>query len=142
MTRHAEILTVEDVADQPRATVRHHRNQPCRGKQTSRLFPESESNNGKEESKPRFRIDSPAPAVKRDAAKSPMRVLLRNARTMKFFRSGERWTKDPKKARNFHNGWWATVHAFTMNPRHLVIHYEFDDERYNLHIPVLGRPQI
>ena len=70
-----------------------------------------------------------------------MRVLLRHAKTMKFFRSGESWTKDPKQARDFHNGWWATVCAFTMNPRHLVIHYEFEDDRYNLHIPVLGHPQ-
>jgi hypothetical protein len=53
--------------------------------------------------------------------------------------AGDRWTNDPNHAQDFRNGWWATVYAFTMNPRHLVIHYEFDDERYNLRIPVLGQ---
>lgn len=40
---------------------------------------------------------------------------------------------------DFQSGWWATVHAFTINPRHLEILYEFDDDRYDLHIPVIGR---
>ena len=135
MTKHSEILKVED---QQREAVRHRRIQPRLARQGSRIFPEAEDNRDQEGSKPRFQIDSIAPAVKEDAVTSPMRVLLRNAKTMKFFRSGEGWTKDPKRARDFHNGWWATVCAFTMNPRHLVIHYEFEDDRYNLHIPVLG----
>ncbi len=71
-----------------------------------------------------------------------MRVLLRDARKMKFVCSGDRWTKDSRQAMDFHNGWWATVHAFTMNPRHLSILYQFGDERYNINIPVLGRGQI
>ncbi len=71
-----------------------------------------------------------------------MRVLLRNAKTQKFLASGERWIKDPKEARDFRNGWWATLHAFTKNPRDLVIHYEFDNDRYNLSIAVLGFPKV
>ena len=125
MIRHSEILTVED---QPRGAAKHRRSQP-------RLVSQET------ESKPRFRIDSTAPCVEPDRPDSPMRVLLRNAKTMKFFRSEESWTKDPKQARDFHNGWWATVCAFTMNPRHLVIQYEFEDDRYNLRIPVLGHPE-
>jgi hypothetical protein len=70
-----------------------------------------------------------------------MRVLLRNAKTMKYLGTRERWTEDPSQARDFRNGWWATVYAFTMNPRHLVIYYEFDNDRYNLHIPVLGHDE-
>jgi hypothetical protein len=68
-----------------------------------------------------------------------MRVLLLNSKTMMYLGARERWTKDSRQARDFRNGWWATVYAFTMNPRHLVIHYEFDDDRYNLNIPALGR---
>jgi hypothetical protein len=68
-----------------------------------------------------------------------MRVLLRHAKTMKYLGRAERWTTDSGLARDFRSGWWATVYAFTMNPRHLVIQYEFDDDRYNLNIPVLGR---
>jgi hypothetical protein len=86
----------------------------------------------------RFRIDLPASTGTEDLPKPPMRVLLQNVKTMKFAGAGHRWTKDPKEARDFRNGWWATLHAFTGNPRHLVIQYEFDDDRYNLHIPVLG----
>ena len=125
MTKHSEILTMENP---PREAFRPRRIQP--------RFASKQ-----EESKPRFRLDSTTPCVQQDRPDSPMRVLLRNAKTMKFFRSAERWTKDPRQARDFHNGWWATVCAFTMNPRHLVIHYEFDDARYNLHIPVVGHSQ-
>jgi hypothetical protein len=88
--------------------------------------------------KPRFRVKSIAPAVKPGPPKALMRVLLRNAKTLKFVQSGERWTNTPKQARDFRNGWRAAVHAFTMNPRLLVIHYEFDDDRYNLQIPVIS----
>ncbi len=67
-----------------------------------------------------------------------MRVLLQNSKTLKFCGAGDRWTNDSARARDFHNGWWAAIHAFSMNPRHLVIHYEFNDERYNLEIPVVA----
>jgi hypothetical protein len=104
------------------------------------LLPESEEE--EPESTPRFQLDGISPTVKKVAPASPMRVLLCNAKTMKFLRSGpERWTSDPRQARDFHNGWWATIHAFTMNPRQLLIHYEFDDNRYDLQIPVLGHPR-
>jgi hypothetical protein len=84
------------------------------------------------------KFDFQAAEMRQDPPKSHMRVLLRHAKTHKFIQSEERWTKNPKQARDFHNGWWAAIFAFTMDPRHLVIQYEFDDDRYNLHIPVLG----
>ncbi|HEY3861981.1 MAG TPA: hypothetical protein VGO59_08840 [Verrucomicrobiae bacterium] len=69
----------------------------------------------------------------------PMRVLLRNVKTMKFVRSGKRWTADPRQATDFHNGWGAATHASTLPLRRMVIHYEFKDTRYNLNIPILSR---
>lgn len=125
MNRNSDILTVEN---QPRETSRHHHVNPrhaCK----------------KEKSKPRFRISLTARAREQDPADAAMRVLLRDGKTMKFFGSEQGWTNDPKQARNFHTGWWATVCALTMNLRHLVIHYEFNNDRYNLHIPVLDRPR-
>jgi hypothetical protein len=136
MTRHSEILTDEHP---PRQALRLRRTQ-SRLAGGLGLFPEAENNSQKEQPKPRFRMDSIAPVNMQDPPKSSMRVLLRNVKTMKFLGSGKRWTNDAKKARDFRNGWWATIHAFTVNPRHLVIHYEFDDERYDLQIPVLGQP--
>jgi hypothetical protein len=135
MTKPSEILTLQNP---PRETARHRRNQPRLAKQLSRLFDKSEYTRKHKKSVKRFRFNSIAPLVKSARPNSTMRVLLRNAKTMKFFHSGERWTSDPRQARDFHNGWWATLCAFAMNPRHLVIQYEFDDKRYNLHIPVLG----
>jgi hypothetical protein len=103
----------------------------------SSLFADSERQ--EEQPKPRFDIDAvPSEEDKQDRALSPMRVLLQNAKTGRFFTGGLRWTPDPKQARNFHTGWWATVFAFTMNPRNLIIHYEFSNDRYNLDIPVLA----
>jgi hypothetical protein len=138
MTKHSEILTMENP---PRAAARPRGIQPRLAKQLSRFFAEVANTGTADESTPRFRLGPPADLVKSGRPKSSMRVLLRNAKTMKFFHSAERWTSDPKEARDFHNGWWATVCAFAMNPRHLVIHYHFDDDRYNLNIPVLGHPQ-
>jgi hypothetical protein len=132
MIKHSEILTVENP---PRATTRHRRIQPL-----SRLFDKAETARQHDESRSRIRFHSIEP-FEPARPNSCMRVLLRNTKTMKFFRSAEHWTSDPRQARDFHNGWWATVCAFTMNPRHLVIQYEFDDDRYNLHIPVLGNAQ-
>jgi hypothetical protein len=92
-------------------------------------------------SAPRFQIVSIEPIVNRVPQMTPMRVLLHDSRKMKFIGSGDRWTKDSSKARDFHSGWWATFHAFTMNPRHLTILYQFQDERYDIHIPVVGNAQ-
>jgi hypothetical protein len=85
--------------------------------------------------KPRFQFDEPVKHT--EPPHSVMRVLLRNDKTMKYLRSQDHWTKNPKKARDFRNGWWATLCAFTMDPQNLVIQYDFDDERYNLNIPVV-----
>jgi len=112
-------------------TARHARH-------VSGYFPANRTDGVERAPKPRFRVKSIAPAVKPRPQKPAMRVLLRHAKTLKFLRSGERWTKKPQQARDFHSGWGAALHAFTMNPRHLVIHYEFDDDRYNMQIPVLG----
>jgi hypothetical protein len=67
-----------------------------------------------------------------------MRVLLRDDSSGRFLGLGDRWTKDRKQARDFRSGWWATLCAFKMDPRRLAIHYDFDDERYDMRIPVLG----
>ena len=134
-----ETLVVEyetHVSQRPHQGVRH----PAARRPS--FYSKSRHNTRQEKLRPRFRIDSIAPAAKRTSARFPMRVLLRNAKTQKFLGSGERWTKNPKEARDFRNGWWATLHAFTKNPRDLVIHYEFDDDRYNLSIAVLGYPKI
>ena len=139
MTKKMETLIVEAA---PRALRRHDHFRLRADTRLSGYFPEARYDSKQQESKPRFRINSIAPSNRRDPLKSPMRVLLRNAETMKFLGSGDRWTSNPKEARDFHNGWWATVHAFAKNPRHLVIHYEFDDERYNLSIAVLGHRKI
>src|SRR5580692_12740747 len=117
MTKHMETLMVED---EPRETVRHRRVQQRNAGPLSVVFPEVGCNSKEKESKPRFRMDAIAPVHQGDPPKSGMRVLLRNAKTMKYLGSSERWTKDAKEARDFRNGWWATVYAFTMNPRHLV----------------------
>jgi hypothetical protein len=135
MNKHMETLMVQD---EPRLAVRHRRIQPRYARRLSRLLPRVKRNGEATASKPRFEIDSIAPVSKSANQKSTMRVLLRNAKTMKFLGPGERWTNDSSQARDFRNGWWATVFAFTLNPRQLVIHYEFDDDRYDLHIPVLG----
>jgi hypothetical protein len=130
MNRDSEILIDEDeVRDVPQFRGARF--------ETARL---TEAGNSRQEkaSKPRFRVDSIETTVKRKPQKTLMRVLLRNGRTMKFIRSGDTWTKDSRRARDFHNGWWAAVHAFTMNPRHLMILYQFEDERYNICVPVLG----
>lgn len=79
-----------------------------------------------------------ATGTKPEQRKPGMRVLLLHAKTHKYLQSAARWTRNSKRARDFHNGWWAAIHAFTMDPRHLVIQYQFDDDRYNLNIPVLG----
>jgi hypothetical protein len=72
-----------------------------------------------------------------------MRVLLRNAKTRKFLQAGygRRWTKNPRLARDFRTGWRATYHAFMIVGGNLVIDYEFGDERYNLHIPIVRRSE-
>ena len=137
------IRNIETLADEhePIEAEEHHRVQERRAGRLSICLRETGYGRKVKKLKPRFQFDSIAPAVGRDRAESPMRVLLCNARTKSFLAPRKRWTKNSKLARDFRNGWWATVHAFTMDPRYLVIHYEFDDDRYNLHIPVLGHLQ-
>jgi hypothetical protein len=139
MTKHIEFLRLDDKlrnADRHRRIIQQR--QVC---QLSAYCSDTRNSLKKKESKPRFRFHLNALAVEQNLPKSPMRVLLCNAWTGRYIRSGGRWTKDPAQARDFRNGWWATVHAFTINPRDLVLHYVFEDERYNLHIPVLGHPK-
>ena len=136
ITKHLEefmIGTMETtiLENRPRKTIRSGRVHFRSPNRLSVLFPEGNV----EEPKPHFRI---APGLDQDRPRSPMRVLLRNSRTSMYLGTKDRWTKDAKEALDFRNGWWATAYAFTMNPRHLVIHYEFENDRYNLHIPVLG----
>jgi hypothetical protein len=137
MTGNLEAPTLDEP---PRGDIGHSRIQARSARPLSRRCPATR-NGEKADAKSRLRLKPITIPAKAELPKSPMRVLLRNAKTQKFIRAGERWTKDPKLAQDFHNGWWATLHALTMNPRHLVIHYEFDDDRYNLHIPVVGHPR-
>jgi hypothetical protein len=105
--------------------LRHHRGLPKIGGRLPPLLEESEVNDT---------------AVNLSTgARASMRVLLRNTKTMKYLGIKKRWTKNQKQARDFRNGWWATVYAFTMDPRNMIIDYCFDNDRYDLHIPVLGR---
>jgi hypothetical protein len=136
MTEQTRTLRVKDKLRRAR---RHRRSQRCSANQLSGHLPEAGNNDEETGSRPRFRVPSLALAVKRNPPRFPMRVLLLNAKTMMYLGSRERWTKDSRQARDFRNGWWATVYAFTMNPRHLIVHYEFEDDRYNLNIPALGR---
>jgi len=138
MISHVETLTA---GDQPCETVRHRRSSPRQPNRLSGFFPDAGYSAREEESKRRFRIDSTASFVNRAPPKLSMRVLLRNAKTMEFLGFKERWTKDSKQARDFRNGWSATLCAFKLNRRHLVIQYEFENDRYDLHIPVVGHPQ-
>jgi hypothetical protein len=135
--KHLENMTVENL---PCEYVRHRRNQSRFADRSAALFPEAENNGEKQRPKAWFRLESLTPGNKQAPPKSSMRVLLRNIKTMKFLAFGKRWTNDAKQARDFGTGWWATIHAFSVNPRHLVIHYEFDDDRYDLNIPLLGQP--
>jgi hypothetical protein len=134
-----ETLTAEV---EPREASRHRRIQPRHTRRLSRFLPEAGISRKQAKSKMRFQVKSIALAANGNPPKSPMRVLLRNSKSMKFLGAGDRWTKNPNQARDFRNGWWATVHAFTKNPRHLVIEYEFGNDRYNLYIPVLGHQPI
>jgi hypothetical protein len=135
MNKHIETLMVQD---EPREAVSHRRIQPRCAKKLTRFFPGVKRNSEGGPPKRRFEIDLIAPVSNNLHQKSAMRVFLRNAKTMKFLGASMRWTNDPSQARDFRNGWWATVFAFTLNPGQLIIHYEFDDDRYDLQIPVLG----
>jgi len=124
----------------PAIFSRRHVSQPAqkapRAKSLVRRRPEFEARVAHPlPSLPEFDDEASGPA----AEKHTMRVLLRNTRTSKFLQFGERWTKNPKLARDFGSGWGATYHAFTMDTRDLAIEYEFEDERYNLHVPVLSQ---
>ena len=95
--------------------------------------------NGSERRKTRrFSIDLNARKTETQKPKPQMRVLLRHAKTLKYVRANDEWTENAEKAQDFHSGWWATIRAFTMDPRNLMIFYKFDDDRYDLQIPVLG----
>jgi len=134
--KYLETLTAQDrsrYGSRYRLIRPRHEDEPLQG-----LLTRTGTHRKETKSKRRFRLSSIAPAKKRKKARFAMRVLLRNAKTAKFLGVNEHWTKNPGQARDFRNGWWATIHAFTKDPRHLVIHYEFDDNRYNLSIPILG----
>jgi hypothetical protein len=137
MIRHIEILTLGHEA---RITGRHRGVRQRRVRLASRFFHKAQRNSVQEDSKPRPQLDQMifVPMEKDDTPRPPMRVLLRDSTTRKFLGPGDRWTKDRKQARDFRTGWWATVCAFSMDPRRLAIHYDFDDERYDMNIPVLG----
>jgi hypothetical protein len=69
-------------------------------------------------------------------AEIPMRVLLRHNKTGRFFCAENCWTTDSSQARDFHTGWWATSVAFSMDAQNLAVIYDFDDEQYNITVPV------
>jgi hypothetical protein len=72
-----------------------------------------------------------------------MRVLLRHRQTGRFFCSTGHWTDDAARARNFRSGWRATVAAFAAcAPDDLAIFYDFDDDRYNINIPLPKAPTL
>jgi len=78
----------------------------------------------------------------RQPPETPMRVLLRHRKTGRFFCSSGHWTDDAARARNFCNGWKATLAAFATRASGLAIFYDFDDDRYNINIPLLEIPDV
>lgn len=108
MIKHMEISSLEEKVRQAARHRRAHHRPDVQRKPDDDSSPAG----GAREEAPK-RVDSPP--------RSPMRVLLRHAKTRKYLQSGEQWTKNPRQARDFRNGWWAAIYAFTMNPRHLVI---------------------
>lgn len=70
-----------------------------------------------------------------------MRVLLRHEETGRFFCATDRWTNNPARARDFRNGWWATIAALTMDSQNLAVVYDFHNDRYNFNIPILRPPK-
>ncbi len=132
--KQTDALSVENHRD----TVKYRHSRAIGDHSLTTLLPAA-ATRGEEAPKPRFDVDKfECEAEKLNPSASPMRVLLQNAKTHKFLSGSTGWTSDPKRARDFRSGWWATLCAFTMNPRNLVIHYEFANNRYNLRIPVLG----
>ncbi|HEX4122250.1 MAG TPA: hypothetical protein VH619_16655 [Verrucomicrobiae bacterium] len=74
-------------------------------------------------------------------SQAQMRVLLRHKKTGRFFCATDRWTANPALATDFHTGWWATAIAVSMDAENLAVVYAFDDQRYNINIPILGPGQ-
>ena len=132
--KHSNTLSLEN----QHSVVKHRRPRSSDAHSVSPLL----ATRGEDEPTPRFDVSKfECEAEKQAPSESPMRVLLQNIKTHKFLCGSTGWTSDPRRARDFRSGWWATVCAFTMNPRNLAIHYEFANDRYNLHIPVLGQCQ-
>jgi len=124
-----------ETEDKARRSAMHSRRRRFKGGRTAVVVPENcRSQDDPAAARPGFA----SLFDEQERTNSPMRVLLQNAKTMKYVGQGERWTKDSKQARDFHTGWSATVQAFANDPHDLLIHYEFDDDRYDLHIPVLS----
>ena len=88
--------------------------------------------------RPRSQREPPTARTESPAVNFGMRVLLRHATTLQFLRSAHEWTDDANQAKDFRSGWRAALSAFAINPRHLLVLYKFDDDRYDLQIPVLG----
>jgi len=79
----------------------------------------------------------------RHSLETPMRVLLRHRQTGQFFCSTGQWTDDAARARNFRSGWRATEAAFAARaPDDLAIFYDFDDDRYNIIVPLPKTPAL
>ncbi len=123
-------LNITSTREKLRDSSRHRRTAPVI--KSDHLEPQRGSPTHQEDSRLDFE-----PMKHAEPPQRAMRVLLRNSRTMMYLRSQDHWTKNPRKARDFRNGWWATLCAFTMDPQNLVIQYDFDDDRYNLDIPVV-----
>ncbi|HUD83215.1 MAG TPA: hypothetical protein VMQ67_06915 [Candidatus Saccharimonadales bacterium] len=78
----------------------------------------------------------------RHRPETPVRVLLRHRPTGRFFCSTDDWTDNAARARNFRNGWRATLAAIATRVPDLAIFYDFDDDRYNINIPLLEIPDV
>jgi hypothetical protein len=70
-----------------------------------------------------------------------MRILLLNTQTGLYFESLNSWTNNPQTAKDFQNSRQAAVFAQELCQDNLEIFLDFDDDEYNVSLPVQARLQ-
>jgi CheY-like chemotaxis protein len=78
----------------------------------------------------------PVPAPQPAASQRPMRVLLRNMNSGRYFQSEGQWADDPKEALDLQQSTSALTLARAMNVGNLEVLYEFNDGRVNVRLPM------
>ena len=70
-----------------------------------------------------------------------MRILLVKTKTGLYYESFDSWTNEPQMAKAFPNSREAAVFAREMCDDELEVFLDFDDEEYNVSLPVQDRLQ-